>query len=122
MKLVQPKQLELAGVEGAEDLAETESPATEPSLGPDDQEVVRAANEILAKYTPTAQPDDDFNWHTDDSVILREQRATAVYRNRHGELIIRQQAAWDDEEDTFVYVTPENVTAFLEATAKKARE
>lgn len=59
---------------------------------------------------------------TDDAIILREQRATAVYHNRLGELIIRQKAAWDDERDTFVYVEPENVTAFLEGAAKKARE
>ena len=66
--------------------------------------------------------EDDFDWNTDDAIILREQRATAVYHNRVGELIIRQKAAWEDERDTFVYVEPENVTAFLEATAKKARQ
>src|SRR6267154_2734993 len=35
---------------------------------------------------------DDVNWNTDDAVILREQRATAVYHNRCGELIVRQKA------------------------------
>ena len=65
---------------------------------------------------------EDFDWNTDDAVILKEQRATAVYHNKMGELIIRQRAAWDDEQDTFVYVAPENVTAFLEGAAKKARE
>jgi hypothetical protein len=65
---------------------------------------------------------DDFDWNNPDeeSIVLREQRATAVYRNRLGELIFRQQV-WPDE-DSFIYVTPENVTAFLEATAKRARE
>jgi hypothetical protein len=55
-------------------------------------------------------------------VILKEQRATAVYHNKLGELIIRQRAAWDDDRDTFVYVMPENVVAFLEGAAKRARE
>jgi hypothetical protein len=35
---------------------------------------------------------------------------------------IRQRAAWDDEGDTFVYITPENVTAFLEGATKAASE
>ena len=33
-----------------------------------------------------------------------EERATAAYRNRQGELIIRQRAAFDADHDSFVYV------------------
>ena len=33
--------------------------------------------------------DEEFNWNTDDSIIVKEQRATAVYHNRLGELIVR---------------------------------
>jgi len=64
---------------------------------------------------------EDFNWNTDDAVILKEQRATAVYHNRLGELIIRQKAVWDDEGDTFVYVTPENCNAFMDGIAARIR-
>jgi len=55
-------------------------------------------------------------------VILREQRATAAYRNRHGELVIRQRASWCDDGDTFVYLSPENEVSFMEGLAKRARE
>ena len=80
------------------------------------------AAEVVQAIVALKQDEDDFDWNNPDeeSIVLREQRATAVYRNRLGELIIRQQV-WPDE-DSFIYVTPENVTAFLEATAKRARE
>jgi hypothetical protein len=65
-------------------------------------------------------PDPDaFDWDNpaEDSIILREQRTTAAYHNKVGELIIRQRAAFDEEHDSFVYVSPENEVAFLEALA-----
>jgi hypothetical protein len=69
------------------------------------------------------EPDkDDFDWNTDDSIILTEQRATAAYRNKVGELVIRQRAGWCDDSDTFVYITPDNEVTFLEALAKRSRE
>lgn len=77
----------------------------------------------IAPHIPAVLVDEeDFDWTTDDAVILREQRATAVYHNKSGELIVRQQRGWDEERDAFVYVSPENVTAFLEGAAKAARE
>jgi hypothetical protein len=100
-KPVKPEQLELSS---------KDDPVT--------KEVMGRANTILAQ---AANPD-EFDWETDDSVILREQRATAAYRNRHGELIIRQRAGWSDDEDTFVYISQENEVAFMEGLAKRARE
>ena len=66
---------------------------------------------------------DDFDWDDPDneSVVLQEQRATAAYHNKAGELIIRQRAAFNDDSDAFVFVSPENTTAFLEAVASVAR-
>jgi hypothetical protein len=58
--------------------------------------------------------EEDFNWSADDSVILKEQRATAVYFNKSRELVIRQQAAWDQEEDSFVYIAEPFQQAFLD--------
>jgi hypothetical protein len=139
MKHVTPKQLELTvGKTREELLADTmphidvDGAAFKESLKVVDQiekeEAARAVLGLGDKVAASKAPlqsivdEDDFDWNTDDSIVLREQRATAVYHNRHGELIIRQKAAWDDERDTFVYVEPENITAFLEAAAKKARE
>jgi hypothetical protein len=140
---VTPKQLELTAGKSREELLlatapniDPQSPAFKEDLAKIDKiEMEEAARALLGKCAPGANSkivevrgstvvvgDDDFNWNNPDeeSIVLREQRATAVYRNRMGELIIRQQG-WPDD-DSFIYVTPENVTAFLEATAKRARE
>jgi hypothetical protein len=72
---------------------------------------------------PLARADDDrFDWETDDSVVLREQRATAVYRNRAGEVIIRQRGPWPEEEDSFLFISPENEVAFMEGMAEQLRK
>jgi hypothetical protein len=65
---------------------------------------------------------EDFNWNTDDAVILREQRATAVYHNKIGELIVRQKAGWDEDEDTFIFVTEDNCNAFIDGIAARIRQ
>jgi hypothetical protein len=64
--------------------------------------------------------EDKFDWNADDSIILKEQRATAAYRNPLGELVIRQRA-WPDE-DTILFISPQNEVAFLEGLAKRHRE
>ncbi|MDX3970079.1 MAG: hypothetical protein QHD01_26240 [Bradyrhizobium sp.] len=120
MMPVKPSQLELV----------PSPPSLEDSF---DRAVERVLVKSAAKVEeppPVKVPDkvevnpssEDFDWNTDDSIILREQRATAAYRNRAGELIIRQQAAWDQDEDTFVYISPENEIAFMEGLAKRARD
>jgi hypothetical protein len=63
----------------------------------------------------------EFDWDDDDSIVLREQRATAVYRNRSGAVVIRQRGAGDDE-DTFVFIEPENEIAFMEGMAEQLRK
>jgi hypothetical protein len=72
---------------------------------------------------PLLQPvdPDDFDWDSDDSIVLREQRATAVYRNRVGEVVIRQKGTWDSD-DSFLYISPENEVAFLEGVAEHLRK
>lgn len=60
---------------------------------------------------------DEFDWHSEsdrDSVVLPEQRQTAIYFNRSGELVIRQEKAWDQEDDSFIYIGKANAQAFLD--------
>jgi hypothetical protein len=130
MTKVSAKQLELTANKTREELLvqalpshiDPESPAFKADLAKIEKiEKAEAAQAVLAHAVPSDNGE-DFDWDTDDAVILKEQRATAVYHNRRGELIIRQRAAWDDEGDTFVYITPDNVVAFLEGAAKQARE
>jgi hypothetical protein len=55
---------------------------------------------------------DDFDWAEDDSIIFHAQPATAVYTNRHGDVVIRQLG---EDEETFVFVRPENAQALCQA-------
>ncbi|MDO8877209.1 MAG: hypothetical protein Q8M24_18565 [Pseudolabrys sp.] len=56
----------------------------------------------------------EFDWSTSPNIVIREQPATALYLNPEGSLVIRQKADWDREEDTFVYIAPNNIEAFID--------
>jgi hypothetical protein len=124
------KQLELTAGKSREELIQAmaphidwEGPAMKESIAKVEKiEKEEAARAVLGSGFAFGASGDDFDWDTDDSVILREQRATAAYRNRHGELIIRQRASRCDDGDTFVYISPENEVSFMEGLAKRARE
>ncbi len=60
------------------------------------------------------EPADAFDWGADDSVVVPEQQAVAVYWNVRGELVIRQERTWDQDEDTFVVIARWNVDAFID--------
>lgn len=79
-------------------------------------EVTREEAEIRAERPTNAPPEnyDDFDWSTDKSVVLRSQRATAVYFNRRGDLVIRQEREWDEDSDPFMLITEHNIDPFLE--------
>lgn len=75
-------------------------------------EVETALARIEAKIA-ASQPE-QFDWTKDESVILHDQPATAVYFNPEGSLVIRQEQAWDRDDDTCVFVTKQNQQAFLD--------
>jgi hypothetical protein len=56
----------------------------------------------------------EFDWLTDDSVVLQEQQQTAVYFNKDEALVIRQRAAWNQDEDTFVFICRQNIGEFID--------
>jgi hypothetical protein len=128
-KTVTPRQLELVkdmtreeAILAAAPHIDPDSPALKADLATMDKfELAEAAAAALGGIA-SSEEEEDFDWNKDDAVILKEQRATAVYYNRAGELIIRQRATWDEDTDTFVFVSPENIVAFLEGAAKRARE
>lgn len=103
-----------------------ESERAAPAGGPHSQSSEQRQPAIKFPATlqalPRAADVDGFDWESDDAVILREQRATAAYRNKAGELIIRQRAGPLDDEDSFIYIASENAVPFMEALAKRARE
>ncbi|MEH2534428.1 hypothetical protein V1277_006276 [Bradyrhizobium sp. AZCC 1588] len=146
-KAVTPKQLELTAGKSTEDLLKMSAPhidfegaafkeslkgldkiekeeAARAVLGMNEVEtkVRSTANSILASVGLPPKDFDDFDWSTDDSVILHEQKATAVYHNKFGGLVIRQEKAWDEESDPYVVISADNAVTFMEALAKRARE
>lgn len=56
-----------------------------------------------------------FDWTHDDAIVLREQPALAVYTNPRNEVVIRQACAWDEDDDTVIFVLPENARAVADA-------
>jgi hypothetical protein len=45
---------------------------------------------------------------------LREQQSIAIYRNKYDALVIRQERRWDEDEDTCIIITPENIDTFID--------
>jgi hypothetical protein len=85
--------------------------------------VAEAATAVLAASGPSNdQSYHDFDWSHDPSIVLREQRATAIYRNGYDGIVIRQEKTWDEESDPFMVITDENAMTFMEALAKVSRE
>lgn len=61
-----------------------------------------------------ADDGEEFQWGG-DSTVLQEQPATAIYLNPKGELVIRQERTWSQEEDTVIVVCANNTQQFLDA-------
>jgi hypothetical protein len=122
-KQIKPEQFELAAGMSREELLLARAPHIDPKSPALKEARAKVDKIALAeKADAVLREEVEFNWNDDDSIILREQRATAAYRNRVGELIIRQQAGWNDDQDTFIYISSENEVAFMEGLAKRARE
>jgi len=49
--------------------------------------------------------DDRFEWTiNNEDVLLAEQRTTAIYVNRWGQAVIRQERNWDEQSDPFMTI------------------
>ena len=76
---------------------------------------------LLALVPPTATNDTapavDFDWMNDRSIVLKEQPETACYFNEDGSLIIRQRAAWNQEDDPYVVICAQNLAEFIDKIA-----
>src|SRR5680860_1844805 len=62
----------------------------------------------------------DFDWHADSSIAVREQPALAVYQNPYGQIVIRRERSWDEENDCFIPVAKENALAIVHAILEAA--
>ena len=60
--------------------------------------VARAAQAIV-KVSERVVDDENFDWSSDDSVVLNDRPSTAIYHNKYGQIVIRQEATWNADED-----------------------
>jgi hypothetical protein len=70
---------------------------------------------LRAEQAEAAAQEDDFKWAPEnEDVVVAEQRATAVYVNTWQQAVIRQERAWNDEDDTFICVGFDALPAVIE--------
>ena len=57
----------------------------------------------------------DFDWTSNESIAVHEQPAIAVYCNSYGQVVLRRERSWDEEEDCFIPIARENVLTIVRA-------
>jgi hypothetical protein len=62
----------------------------------------------------------EFDWINDENIVVHEQHGLAVYPNLKGHVVIRQEAAWDDNDDPFFTLAPAHAVAFCQAVLDAA--
>jgi hypothetical protein len=75
-----------------------------------------ASEAVLAAYLEKRreEQEDGFDWYRDDSIALERQLSIAIYLNPRGHLVIRQEQEADQDEDTFIYIAPQNIRSFID--------
>jgi hypothetical protein len=74
-------------------------------------DVIGAVEIAVKKYCGPGPIDDGFDWDTDDSVAIRRKWPLAVYANRYGRIVLRQEDT--EEGDQFIYVDPSDVALLV---------
>jgi len=64
----------------------------------------------------------DFDWTSKDAVAVNQQDAIAVYSNDNGDVVIRRQKDWNEEEDSVIVLAPAYVRQFVEAVERTFKE
>lgn len=82
-----------------------------------DTMVKAAGYSVTELLKPALEP--EFDWFTDDSVVIREQMQTAVYRNRVNAIVIRQEGNGFEPEDQFVILRDADAVRTLIAVLER---
>jgi hypothetical protein len=70
----------------------------------------------------SADEPEEFNWHTDDSIIVESQPALAVYRNGRGHVVVRAEAIGIQDEDSFIFLaTADSVKGLITALQRELK-
>lgn len=63
-----------------------------------------------------------FDWTNNHAVAVDQQDTIAVYSNDNGEVVIRRQKDWNENEDSVIVVAPAYVRQFIEAIERTFKE
>ncbi len=64
----------------------------------------------------------NFDWNDQDGIAVNQQDAIAVYANDKGDLVLRRQKDWNEEEDSIIVVAPAYVRQLIEAMERTFKE
>ena len=62
---------------------------------------------------------DEINWDDDATVVVKEIRPVAVYRNSYGQIVVRQQAFDRDEDDPFITLPDAEMRKLVDAVQRQ---
>jgi hypothetical protein len=63
-----------------------------------------------------------FDWTDNKAVAVNQQDAIAVYANENGEVVIRRQKDWNEDDDSIIVVAPAYVRQLVEAIERTFKE
>jgi hypothetical protein len=63
-----------------------------------------------------------FDWTSKEAIAVDQQDAIAIYSNDNGEVVIRRQKDWNEEEDSVIVVAPAYVRQFIEAIERTFKQ
>lgn len=70
-------------------------------------------------YDAAVDAPDEFNWNSDESVVVKRTHAVAVYRNVAGDITIRQERdPMIEETDPIIVIPFASARRFIEAVEK----
>jgi hypothetical protein len=78
---------------------------------------------ISPAFAQPAPEDEDFDWYTDDSIVVPPRPGVAIYENRKGDVVIRTQnvdAPFD--EDHFAFLSDEALQPVMAALQRIRRD
>jgi hypothetical protein len=64
----------------------------------------------------------NFDWNDQAGIAVGQQDAIAVYANDNGDLVLRRQKDWKEEEDSVIVVAPAYVRQLIEAMERALKE
>jgi hypothetical protein len=64
----------------------------------------------------------NFDWNDQAGIAVGQQDAIAVYANDNGDLVLRRQKDWNEEEDSVIVVAPAFARQLIEAMERTLKE